>query len=327
MTTNTMRAAVQSAYGAPDVLELRDVDVPAPGEGEVLVRVRAAGLNIGDWHLLRGIPYLMRIVFGLRGPRRRIPGMDLAGEVTAVGAGVTRLRVGDAVFGWGSGAFAQYVRVREDNLLTMPSELSFEQAAAVGDSAFTALAAVRDQGRVRSGDRVLINGASGGVGTFAVQLAKAFGAEVTAVCSTHSAELVGSLGADEVIDYMREDFTKSGRRYDVMLDLIGNASLAECRRVLPQRGTYVLVGVKDMGRWLGLGRQFRALVTSPFVRQHMRVFVCKHTRADLDVLKGIVEAGDLKPVINQLYDLAGVREAFASVGAGHARGKIVITPG
>jgi NADPH:quinone reductase-like Zn-dependent oxidoreductase len=206
-----------------------------------------------------------------------------------------------------------------------PSGLTFEQAAAVGDSAFTALIAVRDQGRVRPGDAVLINGASGGVGTFAVQLAKSFGAQVTAVCSTGNAELVRSLGADDVIDYTREDFTQSSRRYDVMLDLIGSASLAECRRALTPRGTYVLVGVKDMGRWIGLGRQCKALVTTPFVRQHTRVFVCKHTRPDLEVLKGLVEAGDLTPVINQRYDLASVREAFASVGTGHARGKIVIT--
>lgn len=321
----TMRAVVQSAYGAPDVLELRDVDVPVAGDGEVLVRVRAAGLNIGDWHVLRGIPYLMRIVFGLRRPRKPIPGMDLAGEVTAIGAGVTRLQPGDPVFGWGPGAFAEYVAVPQDNLVATPSGLSFEQAAAVGDSAFTALIAVRDQGRVGPGDAVLINGASGGVGTFAVQLAKSFGAEVTAVCSAGNAELVRSLGADDVIDYTREDFTRSGRQYDIVLDLIGSGSLAQSRRVLTPRGTYVLVGVKDMGRWFGLARQFKALCTAPFVRQKMRVFVCKHTRADLTALKGLVETGDVKPVIDQRYDLAHVREAFASLGSGHTRGKTVIT--
>jgi NADPH:quinone reductase-like Zn-dependent oxidoreductase len=320
-----MKAVMQPAYGAPDVLELRDIDAPVAGDGEVLVRVRAAGLNIGDWHLLRGIPYVMRIVFGLRRPRKRIPGLDLAGEVTAVGAGVTRLRPGDRVFGWGSGVFAEYASVPEDNLLTTPSGLSFEEAAAVGDSAFTALIAVRDQGRVRPGDAVLINGASGGVGTFAVQLAKSFGAEVTAVCSTGNVELVRSLGAQHVIDYTREDFTKSNRRYDVMLDLVSSASLAESRRVLTPKGTYVLVGVKDMGRWFGLARQFKALCTAPFVRQKMRVFVCKHTLADLTVLKRLVEAGDVKPVIDQRYDLAHIREAFESLGSGHARAKTVIT--
>lgn len=321
----TMRAVVQPAYGTPDVLELRDVDVPVPREGEALVRVRAAGLNIGDWHLLRGVPYVMRMVFGLRRPRKPIPGMDLAGEVEAVGAGVTGLRPGDAVFGWGPGAFAEYASVPADNLVATPRGLSFEQAAAVGDSAFTALIAVRDQGRVGPGDAVLVNGASGGVGTFAVQLAKSFGAEVTAVCSTVNAELVRSLGAEHVIDYTREDFMHSGRQYDVMLDLIGSRSLAQSRRALTPRGTYVLVGVKDMGRWLGLGRQFVALCTAPFVRQKMRVFVCKHTRADLLVLKGLAETGDVKPVVDARYDLAHVREAFASLGDGHARGKTVIT--
>lgn len=321
----TMRAVIQPAYGDPAGLELRDVDVPVAGAGEVLVRVRAAGLNIGDWHLMRGVPYVMRLVFGLRRPRRRIPGMDLAGEVEAIGDGVAGLRLGDAVFGWGPGAFAEYTCVPENNLLVTPAGLTFEQAAAVGDSAFTALIAVRDQGRVRPGDAVLINGASGGIGTFAVQMAKSFGADVTAVCSTRNVELVRSLGADDVIDYTRHDFAQDGRQYNVMLDLIGNRSLAECRRALTPRGTYVLVGVKDMGRWFGLARQFKTLSTSPFVRQKMRVFVCKHTRADLTVLKQLVEAGDIQPAIDRQYDLAQVREAFTSLGSGHARGKTVIT--
>ena len=320
-----MRTVIQPAYGGPDVLEVRDVDVPVTGGGEVLVRVRAAGLNIGDWHLLRGIPYVMRLVFGFRRPRKAIPGMDLAGEVEAVGAGVTGLTPGDAVFGWAPGVFAEYASVPENNLLAMPRGLTFEQAAAVGDSAFTALIAVRDQGRVGPGDSVLINGASGGIGTFAIQMAKSFGAEVTAVCSGRNAELVRSLGADHVIDYTREDFTQGDRQYDVMLDLIGNRPLAECRRSLAPRGTYVVVGVKDMGRWFGLARQFKAVFTAPFVSQKMRVFVCKHTRADLAVLKQLVEAGDVQPVLDQRYELAQVREAFAALGSGHARGKTVIT--
>ena len=322
---NTMRAVIQPGYGTPDVLELRDVERPVVGPGEVLVRVRAAGLNIGDWHLLRGVPYVMRAVFGLRKPRKPVPGMDLAGEVDAVGEGVSELRPGDAVFGWGPGAFAEYASVPENNLMTCPRGLTFEQAAAVGDSAFTALLAVRDQGRVRAGDSVLINGASGGIGTFAIQMAKSFGAEVTAVCSTRNAELVRSLGADVVIDYTKEDFTDGDRRYDVMLDLVGNRSLADCRRALASRGTYVLVGVEDMGRWFGLARQFKALAISPFVRQRMRVFVCKHTRANLAVLKQLTEAGDIRPVINQPYDLAEVRQAFTALGGGHAQGKTVIT--
>jgi NADPH:quinone reductase-like Zn-dependent oxidoreductase len=320
-----MRAVIQPAYGGPDVLELREVEVPVVGAGEVLVRIRAAGLNSGDWHLLRGVPYVMRLVFGLRRPRKPIPGMDLAGEVEAVGTGVTALRVGDAVFGWGPGTFAEYACVPEKNVMTMPRDLTFEQAAAVGDSAFTALIAVRDQGRVRRGDSVLIIGAAGGVGAFAVQMAKSFGAKVTAVCSSRNADLVRSLGADEVIDYTQEDFTQGGRQYDVMLDLIGNHSLAACRHSLTPRGTYVLVGVKDMGRWFGLARQFKALSTSPFVRQTMRVFVCRHTSADLAVLKQLVEAGDVEPVVDRRYDLAQVREAFRALGSGHARGKTVIT--
>jgi NADPH:quinone reductase-like Zn-dependent oxidoreductase len=228
------------------------------------------------------------------------------------------------VFGWAPGAFAEYACVPANNIMATPRGLSFEQAAVVGDSAFTALIAVRDQGRVRPGDAVLINGASGGVGTFAVQLAKSFGAEVTAVCSTVNGDLVRSLGADHVIDYTREDFTHSGRRYDVMLDLIGSHSLAQSRRALAPRGTYVLVGVRDMGRWFGLARQFKALCTAPFVRQKMRVFVCKHTRADLRALKGLVESGDVRPVIDRRYDLAQIRDAFARLGSGHARGKTVI---
>ena len=320
-----MRAVIQPAYGDPAVLELRDIHVPAVGSGEVLVRVRAAGLNIGDWHLLRGVPYVMRLVFGLRRPRRHIPGMDLAGEVEAIGGGVTAVHPGDAVFGWGRGAFGEYACVPENNLLAAPGGLTFEQAAAVGDSAFTALIAVRDQGHVRPGDAVLINGASGGIGTFAVQIAKSFGAEVTAVCSTRNVELVRSLGADDVIDYTRQDFTYGGRQYDVMVDLIGNRSLAECRRALKPRGTYVLVGVKDMGRWFGMARQFKALSTSLFVRQKMKVFVCRHSRADLEVLRQLVEAGDVQPVIDRRYDLAEVREAFTSLGSGHARGKTIIT--
>jgi NADPH:quinone reductase-like Zn-dependent oxidoreductase len=320
-----MRAVIQPAYGDPAVLELHDVDVPAVGPGEVLVRVRAAGLNIGDWHLLRGVPYVMRLVFGLRAPRRTIPGMDLAGEVEAIGDGVATVRPGDAVFGWGAGVFAEYACVPESNLLPKPPGLTLEQAAAVGDSAFTALIAVRDQGRVQPGDTVLINGASGGIGTFAVQMAKAFGAEVTGVCSTRNVELVRSLGADEVIDYTREDYARGSRRYDVLLDLIGNRSLAECRRALTPRGTYVLVGVKDMGRWFGLARQFKALSMSPFVRQRMRVFICKHSQADLSVLAQLVDAGDIQPVIDRRYELDQIREAFTSLGSGHTRGKTVIT--
>ncbi len=319
-----MKAIIQTRYGSPDVLRLAEVDKPVAKDDEVLVHVRAAAVNIGDWHLVRGVPYVVRLVAGLRRPRRQIPGLDIAGQVEAVGANVQQFRPGDDVFGWCTGAFAEYASAAASNLLTTASNLTLEQSAAVGDSAFTALAAVRDQGKVKPGQRVLINGASGGVGTFAVQVAKAFGATVTGICSTPNLDMVRSIGADEVIDYTKEDFTRTGQRYDVMLDLVGSHSLSDCRRVLTPRGTYVVVGVKDMGRWLGLGRQFKALVLSPLVRQRMRVFVVRHNSQDLAVLKELVEAGKLMPVIDRRYALSDVPEALRHQGEGHARGKSVI---
>lgn len=320
----TMKAVVQTRYGSPDVLQLRDIDQPVASGDQVLVRVQAAAVNIGDWHLLRGVPYVIRLVAGLRAPRREIPGLDIAGQVEAVGADVRQFRPGDEVFGWCKGAFAEYACAAESDLLPKPANLTSEQAAAVGDSAFTALAAVRDQGKVQPGDNVLINGASGGVGTFAVQIAKSFGATVTGVCSTRNLDTVRSLGADHVLDYTREDFAQTGQRYDVMLDLVGSRSLSDCRRALAPRGTYVVVGVKDMGRWLGLGRQSKALLLSPFVRQRMRVFVVRHNREDLGVLKELVEAGKVAPVIDRRYALSDVADALRYQGEGHAQGKIVI---
>jgi NADPH:quinone reductase-like Zn-dependent oxidoreductase len=319
-----MRAIVQDKYGSPDVLELREVDNAVVTDDEVLVRVRAAAVNIGDWHLVRGIPYVMRTVSGLRGPKRGIPGLDLAGQVEAVGSSVKQFRPGDEVFGWCRGAFAEYACASENNLLPKPANLTFEQAAAVGDSAFTALAAVRDQGKVQPGHRVLVNGASGGVGTFAVQIAKSFRANVTGVCSTRNVDIVQSIGADRVIDYTKEDFTQTGQRYDVMLDLVGSRSLSDCRRTLTPRGTYVLVGVRDLGRWFGLARQTKALLLSPFVRQQMRVFVVRHNKEDLAVLKELVEAGKVTPVIDRRYELSEAPEALRRQGGGHAQGKIVI---
>lgn len=319
-----MKAIVQSRFGSPDVLRLEDVEKPVPRDGEVLVRVCAAAVNIGDWHLLRGIPYVMRLGLGLRKPRREIPGRDIAGQVEAVGSDVEDFQPGDEVFGWCSGAFAEYVCTSENNLLSKPANLTLEQSAAVGDSAFTALAAVRDQGKVQQGQRILINGASGGVGTFAVQIAKSFGANVTAVCGTRNVDMVRSIGADQVIDYTTEDFTQAEQRYDVMLDLIGNRSLLSCRRVLVQRGTYVIVGVRDVDRWLGLNRQVKALLLSPFVRQRMRVFVVKHTREDLGVLKELVEAGKVAPVIDSRYELSEAPQALGHQGEGHTSGKIII---
>ena len=324
MAREHMKAIVQTRYGSPDVLQLRDVAGPAVADDQVLVGVQAAAVNIGDWHLLRGVPYVIRLVAGLRRPGREIPGLDIAGQVDAVGRNVRQLRPGDEVFGWCKGAFAEYACAAGSDLLPKPTNLTSEQSAAVGDSAFTALAAVRDQGKVQPGHRVLINGASGGVGTFAVQIAKSFGASVTGVCSTTNVDLVRSLGADQVIDYTREDFVQIGERYDVMLDLVGSRSLSECRRALTRRGTYVIVGVKDMGRWLGLGRQFKALLLSPFVGQRMRVFVMRHNREDLAALKELVEAGKLVPVIDRHYAFSDVPEALRYQGEGHARGKVVI---
>ena len=320
-----MKAIVQDRYGSPDVLQVREVAKPVPEDDEVLVRVRAAAVNIGDWHLLRGIPYVMRLVFGVRKPRQRVPGLDLAGEVEAIGRAVKEVGPGDEVFGWSKGAFAEYVCVAESHLRRKPADLTFAQAAAVGDSAFTALDAVRDQGRVRPGQEVLINGASGGVGTYAVQIARSFGARVTAVCSTRNVDMVRSIGADDVIDYTQADFTQGRVRYDVMLDLVGNRSLSDCRRTLTAQGTYVLVGVANLGRWFGLARQIKTLCLSPFVRQRMRVFITTHNKDDHAVLADLVEAGKVKPVIDRRYTLSEVPDALRHQGEGHARGKIVIT--
>ena len=319
-----MKAIVQARYGSPDVLQLKDLGKPVLRDDEVLVRVRAAAVNIGDWHLVRGVPYAMRGVTGPRKPRREIPGLDIAGQVESVGSDVRQLQAGDEVFGWCKGAFAEYASAAENTLLPKPANLTFEQAAAVGDSAFTALAAVRDQGKVQTVHRVLINGASGGVGTFAVQIAKSFGANVTGVCSTRNVEMVRSLGADQVIDYTNEDFTQTEQAYDVMLDLVGTRSLSDCRRALTPRGTYVVVGVRDMGRWFGLGRQTKALLLSPFVRQRMRVFVVRHNPEDLAVLKELAQTGKITPVIDRRYSLSDVPEALQYQGEGHSQGKVII---
>jgi NADPH:quinone reductase-like Zn-dependent oxidoreductase len=322
---DVIKAIVQDRYGSPDVLRLKDIDKPIPEDNEVLVRVRAAAVNIGNWHVLRGIPYAMRPAVGLFKPKHEIPGLDLAGRVEAVGGSVKQFQPGDEVFGWCNDAFAEYACAEENNLLARPSNLTLEQAAAVGDSAFTALNAVRDQGKVQPGQRVVINGASGGVGTFAVQIAKSFGADVTGVCSTKNVEMVRSIGANRVIDYTKEDFAQADQRYDVMLDLVGNRSLSDCMGTLSRQGTYVLVGVSHMDRWFGLARQIKALSLSPFVRRRVRVFIVRHNRADLAVLKELVEAGKVTPVIDRRYPLRDVPEALRYQGEGHSRGKIVIT--
>jgi NADPH:quinone reductase-like Zn-dependent oxidoreductase len=321
-----MKAIVQDTYGSPeDVLGLREVDRPVASGDEVLVRVHAAAVNIGDWHLVTGTPYIVRAAgYGLLKPKNSLPGTDVAGTVEAAGEKVKSLQPGDEVFGWCDGAFAEYACAPESNFLPQPAGLVTEQAAAVGDSAFTALQALRDHGKVQTGQQVLINGASGGVGTFAVQIAKSLGAKATGVCSTRNADMVRSIGADEVIDYTREDFTRSGRRWDLIIDLVGSRSLRDCRRALTPRGTYVLVGVSDPGRWFGLARQLRLLLMSPFVRQSLRTFIAKQNEEDLALLRKLAESGRLTPVIDRRYELSEVPEALRYQGEGHARGKIVV---
>ena len=322
-----MQAIIQDQYGAPDVLAVQEVDRPEIGDDGVLVRVHAAGVHIGDWHLMTGLPYLMRVIgFGFRAPKARVRGMDVAGTVEAVGTHVTRLRAGDDVFGTCDGAFAEYASARADTLAPKPTNLTFAQAAAVPTSACVALQALRDAGGIQPGQRVLIVGASGGVGLFAVQLAKSFGAEVTGVCSTAKVALVRAVGADQVIDYTREDVTRSGRRYDLILDLGGNRPLSQLRRALTPRGTLVLVGGEGGDRWIGtVGRTVRALVVSPFVRQNLRGVVGAAKAADLQLLKELIEAGKVTPVVDRTYPLREVPDAIRYLHEGHARGKIAIT--
>jgi NADPH:quinone reductase-like Zn-dependent oxidoreductase len=329
---STMKAIVQDAYGAPqDVLELREVDrPPVVKDDEVLLRVHAASVNPGDWYLLAGTPYLVRLAgsgmgFGLRRPTRPIPGQDAAGRVEAVGARVTRFRPGDEVFGEITGAYAEYARAPEGDLTPKPANLSFEQAAAVPVAGVTALQGLRDAGRLQPGQTVLIIGASGGVGTFAVQLAKAFGAEVTGVCSTRNLQLVRSLGADRVIDYTGEDPTRSDQKYDLIFQVAGRQSPSACRRVLAPNGTLVLSSGEG-GRWLGpMGRIVAALVRSRFGSQRMVPLVARKDSKDLAVLTELIEAGKVTPVIDRRYALAEVPEALRRQGEGHAQGKTVIT--
>jgi NADPH:quinone reductase-like Zn-dependent oxidoreductase len=326
-TEPTMQAVVQDTYGSADVLRLETLPRPTITDDEVLVRVRAAGVHIGDWHVMTGQPYLMRVMgFGLRAPKARVRGLDLAGTIEAVGKNVTKFHAGDDVFGTCGGAFAEHATARVDTLAPKPANLTFEQAAAVPTSACTALQALRTGG-IASGQQVLIIGASGGVGIFAVQIAKAFGAEVTGVCSTTKADLVRSIGADHVIDYTQEDFTQSGNRYDLILDTGGNRSLSQLRRALTAKGTLVLVGGEGGGRWIGgaMGRSMRALMLSPFVSQQLRMIVATAKAADLEILKELIEAGKVAPVIDKTFPLSETPAALGYLAAGHARGKLVIT--
>jgi NADPH:quinone reductase-like Zn-dependent oxidoreductase len=324
----TMRAVIASEYGPPaDVLGLADIDTPAVGDDDVLVRVHAAGVNWADWAITRGLPYIIRPLYGLRRPRRRVRGSDVAGTVAAVGRHVTRLRPGDAVFGWCAGAFAEYARADARKLAPKPAGLTFEQAAAVPEAGVVALQALRDVARLRPGQKVLVNGASGGIGTFAVQLAKAFGADVTGVCSTANLDLVRSIGADRVIDYTREDFTTRGERYDLILDIADTHPLSARRRALTPTGT-LIPNSGEGGRWTGsAGRVIKARLLSPFVSQRLRPFVVKPTVGDLDALGALVDAGTVTPVVGGTYPLHATAEAVEHVGRGHTRGKVVITVG
>ncbi len=322
-----MKAIVGATYGSTEVLDFREVDVPAIAADEVLVRVHAAGVDRGVWHLLTGLPYPVRFAgYGVRAPKFPVPGMDLAGVVEAVGDRVTRFVPGDEVFGIGKGAYAEYARAPEAKLAHKPANLSFEQAAAVGISGSTALQGLRDRGRVGPGQKVLVIGASGGVGSFAVQLAKAFGAEVTGVCRTAKAQRVREWGADHVIDYTEEDFAKGQQRFDIILDIGGNRSLSDLRGVLTEKGTLVLVGGETGGRWLGgYDRMLRAPLLSRFVSQTLGTLACSENSADLEVLAGMIEAGQLTPAIDRTYPLIEAGEAIEYLAAGRACGKVVIT--
>ena len=324
-----MKTIVQDEYGSPEVLQLRDIGKPEIEDNEVLVHVHAAGVNPGDWAIMNGLPYIARPVYGLRKPKNAVRGTDVAGAVEAVGTGVRRLQPGDEVFGLCSGlggAFAEYASVSEDALALKPTNLSFEQAAAVPTAGLVALQALRDHGGVRAGQKVLINGASGGIGTFAVQIAKALGAEVTGVCSTRNVDLVRSIGADHVIDYTWEDFTQKDQRYDFILDNVANHSLSDLRRALTPTGTLVPNSGGFDNHWFASGgRVISAHVLNRFVSHRLRPFLVSPKFEDLLVLKEMIEAGKMTPVIERTYPLSETSQAIGHVGEGHARGKVVIT--
>ena len=323
--TELMKAIVYRCYGSPDVLEFADVEKPTPADDEVLVKVVAASVNPLDSVYMRGSPYIMRLVSGLGAPNRTSMGVDFAGTIEAVGKNVKRFKPGDAVFGGRSGAFAEYVTVPEDRALVLkPANMTFEQAASVPIAAITALQALRDKGKIESGQKVLINGASGGVGTFAVQIAKSFGAEVTGVCSTRNLEMVRSIGADHVIDYKKEDYTESGKRYDLIIDMVGNHGLLANRKALEPDGILVLVGGAK-GNWLApLMGPIKALLLSPFVDQELGMILAQVRKDDLAILAKLMQAGKVTPVIDRRYRLSEVPAAIRYSEKGHARGKIVI---
>jgi NADPH:quinone reductase-like Zn-dependent oxidoreductase len=322
----TMRATVYRRYGTADVLHTEVVERPVIGDHDVMVEVRAAGLDRGTWHLMTGEPYVARLAFGIRAPRNPVPGIDLAGIVSAVGPSVTRFRPGDEVYGVGRGSFAEFASAHEDKLAPKPSTLTFKQAAAVPVSGLTAQQGLLEVGRLAAGQHVLITGASGGVGTFAVQIAKAHGATVTGVSSTAKLDLVRSLGADHVIDYTRQDFADDVPRYDLILDIGGSASLSRLRGVLLKHGTLVIAGGEGGGRILGIGRQLRAVALSPFVRQRLAMFVAKDHHVPLARLTALIEDGLVTPVVERTYPLDDAATAMRQLEAGTVRGKLVIVP-
>jgi NADPH:quinone reductase-like Zn-dependent oxidoreductase len=322
-----MRAVVQHRYGGSEVLRVARVPRPEPGDEQVLVKVRAAGLDRGTEHLMTGKPYAARLAFGLTRPKNPVPGRDVAGTVVATGRSVTRFATGDEVYGIAPGSFADYAVARESQLARKPGNLSFTEAAVVPVSAATALRALVDVGRVQAGQSVLVLGASGGVGSYAVQLAKAFGAEVTGVCSTAKTDLVASLGADRVLDYTRDDFADGSRRYDLILDIAGNPSLSRLRKALKPRGTAVFVGGEQAGAITGMGRQLRGVLLSPFVRQRLALLVTKERASDYERLTELVESGKLAPSIDRTYPLEEVPHAVRQLETGQIRGKVAINVG
>jgi NADPH:quinone reductase-like Zn-dependent oxidoreductase len=326
-TATTMLAIVQDSYGSADVLRLDRIARPQLAADEVLVEVRAAGLDRGTWHSMAGLPYLMRVLgFGFRAPKNRVPGLDVAGTVVAVGSAVSGFASGDQVFGISRGSFAEYAAVREDKLSRKPANLTFEQAAVVPISAGTALQALTDAGRVRPGQRVLVIGASGGVGSYAVQLAKALGADVTGVCSTAKVEFVSSLGADHVLDYTAQDFADGSHTWDLIIDIAGNAALSRLRRALTPTGTLVIVGGEQGGRWTGgFGRSLRAPLLSPFVAHRLTMLASKERASDQQRLTSLIETGRVTPRIDSSYPLEAVADAMRHLAAGHVRGKVAIS--
>jgi NADPH:quinone reductase-like Zn-dependent oxidoreductase len=325
-----MKAVVYTNYGSPDVLEIRDIKKPVPNDDQVLIKVRTASINPLDWHFMEGTPYIMRAIgVGLRKPKDPRLGVDYAGTVEAVGKNVTQFKPGDEVLGGKSGAFAEYVCARADRAIVLkPANITFEQAASVPIAAITALQGLRDKGKIQPGQKVLINGASGGVGTFAVQIAKSFGADVTGVCSTRNLDMVRSLGADRVIDYTKEDFTKNGQRYDLILDNVGTQPLSGFRRALQPKGICVMIGgggPNDGGLIGPLGRPVKALLLSPFISQKMGMLMAELNKKDLTILADLMQSGKVTPVIDRTYPLSQIAEAIRYLEQGHARGKVIIT--